>query len=73
LLGAGVQMVVLLALNDSGAPSFDRTIAATLAGWGVPSFACTPERFADLMAAAIDRRDLGQWAAAEGIVTVRSE
>ncbi|MBI1296012.1 VWA domain-containing protein [bacterium] len=73
LLGAGVQVVVLLALSDSGAPSFDRTIAATLAGWGVPSFACTPERFADLMAAAIDRRDLGQWAAAEGIVTVRSE
>ena len=36
---------------------------------GAPAFACTPELFPDLMAAAIERRDLGQWAAARGIVT----
>jgi hypothetical protein len=35
----------------------------------VPAFACTPDLFPDLMAAAIERRDIGQWAAANDIVT----
>jgi Mg-chelatase subunit ChlD len=68
---AGVQMVVLLALNDDGAPSFDHTIAASLAGLGLPAFACTPDLFPDLMAAAITRQDVAQWAAVRGLVTAR--
>lgn len=71
LVGSGVQMVALLALSDSGAPSYDHGVAATLAGLGVPSFACTPDLFPDLMAAAINRQDIGQWAAAREIVTAR--
>jgi Mg-chelatase subunit ChlD len=71
LVGSGVQMVALLALNDDGAPSYDHTVAATLASMGVPSFACTPDLFPDLMAAAINRQDIGQWAAAREIVTSR--
>lgn len=71
LVGAGVQLIALLALNDEGAPSYDHTIAAALAGMGVPAFACTPDRFPGLMAAAINRQDIGQWAATEGIVTAR--
>jgi Mg-chelatase subunit ChlD len=71
LVGAGVQMISLLALSDDGAPSFDRSIAAALAGLGVPAFACTPDLFPELMAAAIERRDLGQWAASHEIVTAR--
>jgi Mg-chelatase subunit ChlD len=71
LVGAGVQMVALLALSDSGAPSYDHGVAATLASLGVPSFACTPDLFPDLMAAAINRQDLGQWAAAHEIVAAR--
>ena len=43
--------------------------AGTLAGMGAPAFACTPDQFPDLMAAAVARRDLAQWAAARGIVT----
>lgn len=35
----------------------------------MPSFACTPDLFPDLMAAAIERRDIGEWAAANDIVT----
>jgi hypothetical protein len=62
-------MVALLALSDSGAPSYDAAHAAALAGIGVPAFACTPDLFPDLMAAAIERRDLGQWAAANDVVT----
>ncbi len=71
LIGSGVQMVALLALSDSGAPSYDHQVAGVLAGLGAPAFACTPDQFPDLMAAAIGRQDLGQWAAARGIVTAR--
>jgi Mg-chelatase subunit ChlD len=58
---ADVQVVVLLALSDEGAPSYDHDNAAALAGLGVPAFACTPDAFPDLMAAAIQRHDLGRW------------
>ncbi|GAA3539905.1 VWA domain-containing protein [Nonomuraea rosea] len=59
---AGVQVVVLLALSDEGAPFYDHENATALAAMGVPAFACTPDAFPDLMAAAIERRDLAQWA-----------
>jgi Mg-chelatase subunit ChlD len=58
LTSAGVQVIVLLALSDEGAPDYDRDNAAALAAMGVPAFACTPDLFPELMAAAIDRRDL---------------
>jgi Mg-chelatase subunit ChlD len=58
MTAAGVQVVVLLALSDEGAPAYDRENAAALAALGVPAFACTPDAFPDLMAAAIERRDL---------------
>jgi VWA domain containing CoxE-like protein len=63
LVAAGVQVVALLALSDSGAPAYDHDNAAALAALGVPAFACTPELFPDLMAAAIRGDDLTQWAA----------
>jgi hypothetical protein len=66
-------MVALLALSDDGAPSYDHHAAAQYAALGVPAFACTPDLFPDLMAAAIGRQDLGAWAAARGIVASRSE
>lgn len=69
LVAAGVQVICLLALSDTGAPSWDSANAAFLANLGVPCFACTPELFPDLMAAAIQRRDVGMWAARQGIVT----
>jgi Mg-chelatase subunit ChlD len=52
------QVIVLLALSDQGAPDYDRDNAAALAALGVPAFACTPDLFPELMAAAIERRDL---------------
>jgi Mg-chelatase subunit ChlD len=58
MLAAGVQVIALLALSDDGAPDYDRENAAALAALGVPAFACTPDVFPDLMAAAIERRDL---------------
>ncbi len=71
LVSSGVQMIALLALSDDGAPSFDHEVAAVLAGMGVPSFACTPDQFPDLMAAAINRSDISQWAAANEITVAR--
>ncbi len=62
MTGDGVQVVVLLALSDEGAPAFDREIAAALAGLGVPAFACTPDAFPDLLAVAINRGDIVRWA-----------
>ncbi|WP_214110380.1 VWA domain-containing protein [Acrocarpospora catenulata] len=61
MTAAGVQVIVLLALSDEGAPSYDRENAAALAALGVPAFACTPDVFPDLMAAAIQRKDLSAW------------
>ncbi len=63
LVGSGVQVVTLLALSDSGAPSYDHENAAALAELGIPAFACTPDLFPDMMAAAIRGDDLTAWAA----------
>lgn len=62
MTAAGVTVVVLLALSDEGAPSFDRDNAAALAALGVPAFACTPDAFPDLLAVALTGGDIGHWA-----------
>ncbi len=73
LAASGVQCIALLALNDDGAPSYDHGVAEALSALGIPAFACTPDPFPDLMAAAINHHDIGQWAAARGIVTSRGK
>jgi Mg-chelatase subunit ChlD len=71
LLTSGVTVIALLALSDKGAPSFDHGLAAKLANLGAPAFACTPDHFPGLMATAIERRDVGRWAAEQGIALER--
>jgi len=71
IVASGVQMVALLALSDNGAPGYDHRNAEALAALGVPSFACTPDLFPDLMAAAINRQDLAAWAASHDIAAAR--
>lgn len=61
LKSSGVQFIVLLALSDEGRPMFDRSVAAKLAAMDIPSFACTPDKFPDLMAAAIQKEDMNSW------------
>lgn len=73
LTAAGVQMVALLALNDDGAPCYDHENAAALSSLGVPSFACTPDLFPELMAAAISKEDLQAWASTRGLNATRKE
>ncbi|MDX3580084.1 VWA domain-containing protein [Streptomyces sp. FL07-04A] len=55
---SGVQFVALLALSDEGAPAYDREHAAALAALGAPAFACTPDLFPEVMAAALEKRAL---------------
>lgn len=71
LVQSGVQFITLLALSDEGAPSYDQALAAKLSVLGVPSFACSPDKFPSLMAAAIKKEDVALWAAKEGLVTTR--
>jgi Mg-chelatase subunit ChlD len=73
LVASGVRMVCLLALSDAGAPVYDGRNAARLAALGVPTFACTPHLFPELMATALQKRDLGAWAAKAGIAVARGE
>ncbi|WP_328564742.1 VWA domain-containing protein [Streptomyces coelicoflavus] len=55
---AGVEFVTLLALSDEGTLAYDREHAASLAALGAPAFACTPDLFPEVMAAALERRPL---------------
>jgi len=49
-----VPMITLLALDDSGLPAFDKSIAKRMATLGVPSFACTPNKFPDLISTVLN-------------------
>ncbi len=71
LIAAGVNLIVLLALADDGAPSYDHQMATDFATLGAPTFACTPDQFPELMAAALAREDIANWAAERGIGTTR--
>lgn len=64
---SGVAVVTLLALNDQGAPTYDKSLAQKLSSLDIPSFACSPDQFPDLMAAAIKREDLKTWMSKNGI------
>lgn len=67
LVSNGVQVITLLALNDDGSPSYDHHNADFFASIGIPVFACSPDLFPDLMAAALSKQDIGQWAGTHDI------
>lgn len=73
LVQSGVQFITLLALSDEGAPCYDRELAAKMSVLGVPSFACTPDKFPSLMASAIKKEDISLWAAKEGMNATRGK
>ena len=58
MVSSGVRTICLLALNDSGTPSFDEGLARKLAALGIPCFACTPQRLPELMEGALRGADL---------------
>ncbi len=69
IVASGVTLATLLALSDDGAPMYDHANAAAMAALGSPAFACTPDLFPELIAAAIGKRSMGEWAAGKGIAT----
>ncbi|MCZ8261957.1 MAG: VWA domain-containing protein [Beijerinckiaceae bacterium] len=71
MVASGINVIVLLALSDEGRPGYDDAHARVLATLGCPVFACTPDQFSDLMAAALKREDIHAWAAARDIQTIR--
>lgn len=73
LIGMGVNVIVLLALTDTGRPGYDPNLAGKVSAMGVPVFACTPDQFPDLMACALRREDIEAWAAAQDIKTIRPD
>jgi uncharacterized protein with von Willebrand factor type A (vWA) domain len=73
LVESGVNLIVLLALSDQGRPGYDINHARKFAALGCPVFACTPDQFPDMMAHALRRADLGQWAAGRDIALVRGQ
>lgn len=61
LIDSGVQVIILLALNDSGSPGYSHEDARLTANMGIPTFACTPDLFPDLMATALSGHDIQAW------------
>jgi Mg-chelatase subunit ChlD len=59
---SGADVVCLLALSDEGAPYYDKSNAATLAAMGIPAFACTPDKFPELLVESMNGGDLAAWA-----------
>lgn len=68
---SGVNLIVLLALSDSGHPAYDARRAEGIASLGCPVFACTPDQFPSMMACALTGKDLRSWAAEEDIALIR--
>jgi hypothetical protein len=60
---SGVRAVTLLALSDSGIPSYDEHLAKKLRNLGVPCFGCTPGMLPELLSTAIKGGDLEHVAA----------
>lgn len=65
MLNSGVQIITLLALSDEGTPYYDRENAQKFAALGIPTFACTPDQFPELMAKAIEKQDINAWYSAQ--------
>ncbi len=70
LIASGVNVITLLALSDDGKPFYSASTASAMAALGSPVFACTPDQFPDMMAAALKREDMAAWAASQDIKLV---
>lgn len=59
----GVNLIVLLALSDSGHPAYEAKHTEGVACLGCPIFANTPNQFPSMMAFALTGKDFRSWAA----------
>jgi Mg-chelatase subunit ChlD len=68
---SGVNLIVLLSLSDAGHPAYEAKHAEAIATLGCPVFACTPDQFPSMMAAAVTGKDLQTWAGEADISLIR--
>lgn len=55
---SGVNVIVLLAISDSGKPCYDSMMAEKVSALEIPCFACPPERLPELLEAAMKHQSL---------------
>lgn len=58
LVDSRVKVMVLLALSDTGHPSYDHGLAKTLTNLGIPCFGCTPNKLVAVMEKVLGGGDL---------------
>jgi hypothetical protein len=58
LRGDGVRAMVMLALSDSGVPTYDEHLAKRLRNLGIPCFGCTPGLLPEFLSGALKGVDL---------------
>ena len=63
MVESGVRVICLLALSDSGIPTFEQNLAKKIAEFGVPCFGCTPNRLPELIEGVLKKQDLKALAA----------
>jgi hypothetical protein len=66
MVESGVRVICLLALSDSGIPTFDDRLAKKISEFGVPCFGCTPNKLPELIEGALKKQDLKALAARLG-------
>lgn len=62
LKDSGVNVIVLLAISDSGKPMYDSNFAKVVSSLEIPCFACPPERLPELLEAALKGHSLNNFA-----------
>lgn len=63
MVESGVRIICLLALSDSGIPTFDENLAKKISEFGVPCFGCTPNKLPELIEGVLKKQDLKALAA----------
>lgn len=66
MVESGVRVICLLALSDSGIPTYDERLAKKIAEFGVPCFGCTPNKLPELIEGVLKKQDLKALAARIG-------
>jgi hypothetical protein len=63
MVESGVRVICLLALSDSGMPTFDERLAKKISEFGIPCFGCTPNKPPELIEGVLKKQDLKDLAA----------
>ena len=71
MVESGMRAICLLALSDSGIPTFDEKVAKRLSDAGVPCFGCTPNKLPELIEGELKKHDLKALAA--GLATKKEK